>query len=72
MNYLVKCTRCRHNHGEASRVDVRDKKERGVFHQVCPKCGCRSYYNLKADGKIARFSERDQWALAPKESEVSP
>lgn len=33
---IVKCTRCKHIHSTADRVDIKGKD--GWFHSSCPKC----------------------------------
>lgn len=42
----VQCTRCKHKHNESERVGKPDTKHRYMTHMVCPRCGCKSYYNL--------------------------
>lgn len=72
MSYMVKCTRCRHKHGESQRVWVPDRNWKGSTISTCPRCACVSVYHIKTDGKLAKFSERHLWAEEPPESEVSP
>lgn len=40
----VQCTRCRNKHWESERTKV--AKKSWVHQLVCPRCGCRSYYDL--------------------------
>lgn len=49
----VKCARCRNVHQESERVRVRDKSYRGlmVFVLVCPRCGCKSFYEMTVEVK---------------------
>lgn len=44
----VKCTRCKHQTMKSTWVD-KPKKIGGVSmtEKVCPKCGCRSYYDMR-------------------------
>ncbi|WP_038907917.1 hypothetical protein [Dickeya oryzae] len=45
----IQCTRCRHKHYESNRKEKRDPKYKGslrVYNSVCPRCGCKSYYDL--------------------------
>jgi len=73
MNYMVKCTRCRHKMGESQYDWVPDKKSPMDSKTArCPRCGCSSFYHLKADGKPAKSNERHLWVQEPAESEVSP
>ena len=45
----VKCTRCRHMHAEADRISRpqprRSTGEIQVNDMVCPRCGCKNYYD---------------------------
>lgn len=45
---LVKCTHCRNKHRESKRVDVRNSKAKHfvTYDSTCPRCGCKSYYDL--------------------------
>ncbi|WP_304169651.1 hypothetical protein [Lonsdalea britannica] len=47
-NTQVKCTRCRNTHFESERVSKRDPKYKVIptFTQLCPRCGCKSFYDL--------------------------
>lgn len=36
---IVKCTRCKHIHSSADRIDIKGKD--GWFHSSCPKCSGR-------------------------------
>ncbi|WP_081986684.1 hypothetical protein [Chitinibacter sp. ZOR0017] len=40
----VSCTRCRNKHLESERIQVPAKN--GMSHLVCPRCKCRSYFDL--------------------------
>lgn len=45
----VKCTRCRHEHMESERIE-RPRPRRStsalqIYDRVCPRCGCKSYYD---------------------------
>ncbi len=53
----VKCTRCRNNHLKSERKDVLDPKAKDfiTYNSTCPRCGCKSYYNL---------SPKDAWCWA--------
>lgn len=46
----VKCTRCRNEHRESERIQHpwprRSTSEIQVGDLVCPRCGCKSYYDL--------------------------
>ena len=44
----IKCTRCRHKMTESDLVEKRTKKSMslGYAFNVCPRCGCQSYYDL--------------------------
>lgn len=44
----VKCTRCRNKHMESERPEIRDPQYKGmrVFTRVCPRCGCKNFYEL--------------------------
>lgn len=46
----VKCTRCRHTHAESDRVrrplPRRSTSELQMDEWVCPRCGCKSFYDL--------------------------
>lgn len=41
----VQCTRCKNKHMESARVRKYDQKN-GMTLLVCPRCSCKSYYNL--------------------------
>ncbi|RIX47462.1 MAG: hypothetical protein D3M94_07255 [Rhodocyclales bacterium GT-UBC] len=45
----VQCCRCRNKHMESERVSVPDSKYKNlsISHAVCPKCGARSYFDLR-------------------------
>lgn len=45
----VKCTRCRHECMESEWVEKRIPTSHGIGMSVyvCPKCGCKSYYNMQ-------------------------
>ncbi len=40
----VQCTRCRNYHKESERISV---PANGVNHLVCPRCSCKSFYDLR-------------------------
>ncbi|TAN12925.1 MAG: hypothetical protein EPN34_03110 [Burkholderiaceae bacterium] len=48
-NLQIKCTRCRHAHTEADRIERprprRSTSELQVYDRVCPRCGCKNYYD---------------------------
>ena len=47
---IVKCCRCRNKHLHSERVSVPSTKFGfGVNDLVCPRCSCRSYYELKQE-----------------------
>lgn len=45
----LKCTRCRHVHTEADRISLprprRSTSEIQMSDMVCPRCGCKNYYD---------------------------
>lgn len=43
----VECCRCRNKHMESERVCKPNGKFKALTELVCPKCGARSYYNLR-------------------------
>ena len=43
---LCKCTRCKHTHNESERVHVPHKSEPDMHELVCPKCRCKSFYDM--------------------------
>ena len=43
----VKCTRCKHQCMESAWVDKPLKGFDGVTEKTCPKCGCRSYFDMR-------------------------
>lgn len=45
----VQCTRCRNKHMESTRVAKPSKVIRGLGAEdlCCPRCGCRSYYDMR-------------------------
>lgn len=43
----VQCCRCKNKHNESERVSKPDTKHRYLSHKVCPRCGARSYYDLR-------------------------
>ncbi|WP_185019858.1 hypothetical protein [Pseudomonas brassicacearum] len=47
----VQCTRCRNKHLHTDRTSVPNTTISGMRDLVCPRCNCRSYYSLDADGK---------------------
>lgn len=44
----IKCTRCRHQCMHSELLDKPCKKTSGIamYQKVCPKCGCKSYYDM--------------------------
>lgn len=44
----VKCSRCRNIHLMSERERKQDKKYKDLllFDSVCPRCGCKTYYEL--------------------------
>lgn len=44
-NRPIKCTRCRHKHTEADLIERRSTSVAGLIDMVCPRCGCKSYYD---------------------------
>ena len=42
----VKCTRCRHACMESDWIDVPSKRYGGCTEKTCPRCGCKSYYDM--------------------------
>lgn len=45
----VECCRCRNVHMVSERVSAPDFKFRGLSSLVCPRCGARSYYDLRPE-----------------------
>jgi len=45
MSIPVQCTRCRNRHEESDRIPKRLDKH--MSELVCPRCGCKSYYDLR-------------------------
>lgn len=45
----VKCTRCRHKTMESAWLDKPEGNSVGISMSVktCPKCGCKSYYDMR-------------------------
>lgn len=43
----VKCTRCHHSCMESEWLDVPSKRYGGCTEKTCPRCGCRSYYDMR-------------------------
>ncbi len=50
-NTPVKCTRCKNTHKRGDRVEKRNLQLKGVmaFDLVCPRCGCKSFYDLSRE-----------------------
>jgi len=44
---LVKCTRCRHQCMESEWIDIPHPKIKSMTEATCPKCGCKSYYDMR-------------------------
>jgi DNA-directed RNA polymerase subunit RPC12/RpoP len=42
----VQCTRCRNKHMESERKSVR-RKNSIISDLVCPRCGCKSFYDMR-------------------------
>ena len=42
----VKCTRCRHACDLSDWLNVPHKKFSGCTEKACPRCGCKSYYDM--------------------------
>ena len=42
----IKCTRCRHACMESAWLDVPSKKYGSCTEKTCPRCGCKSYYDM--------------------------
>lgn len=49
LDILVKCTRCRHQCMESQWKWKNTGSSGGIFtsQAVCPKCGCKSYYDMR-------------------------
>lgn len=45
-NITCKCTKCRFIHLESTRVSVPHKSGPGMSELVCPKCNCRSFFDM--------------------------
>lgn len=43
---ICKCTRCKNTHMESSRVSVPYKSDPAMHELVCPKCRCRSFFDM--------------------------
>ena len=41
---LVQCTRCKNQHHASKRISKRGRN--GMYDLVCPKCNCKSYYDM--------------------------
>ena len=46
MSAPVKCTRCRHACVLSDWLDVPHKKFAGCTEKACPRCGCKSYFDM--------------------------
>lgn len=44
----VQCVRCRNKHSESERTPQPVKGSAGVTQLVCPRCRCKSYFDLRA------------------------
>lgn len=44
---LVRCTRCTFRHMESERVQKVRKTNIAVSDLVCPRCGCKSYFDMR-------------------------
>jgi hypothetical protein len=55
---MVQCCRCRNKHALQDRVQVRSSdpifKGCVAYDEVCPRCQCRTYYQLDEAGKPRR------------------
>lgn len=45
-DHPIKCTRCKHKCNYSDLEERYSKKYGGCTELVCPRCGCRSYYDL--------------------------
>lgn len=43
---ICKCTRCKSPHVESNRISVPSKSIPGMEELVCPKCNCRSFFDI--------------------------
>lgn len=67
-NIPVKCTRCKHQCLESDWLDKWNKK--GWTDKVCPKCGCKSYYDMRpAVAWCWRDGEIEYGDSAPKDND---
>lgn len=44
MDHFCKCSRCKNVHRESERVNGTSRD--GITDVVCPRCGCREYYDM--------------------------
>ena len=56
MKLQIKCCRCKHVHTEEDRVNSPDRQYANMVNKVCPRCGARPYFLLRADGSLANSS----------------
>ena len=45
-DFPIRCTRCKHKCNYSDLEERSSKKYGGCIELVCPRCGCRSYYDL--------------------------
>lgn len=43
----VRCCRCKHRHNESERILKRRRDEPSIREWVCPRCGARSYFDMR-------------------------
>lgn len=46
IDIICKCTRCKNTHLESERISVPHKSSSEMSDLVCPKCSCRSFFNM--------------------------
>ena len=67
---VVKCTRCKHTHSSADRVDI-DGRD-GWFHSSCPKCSGRITIELTMLEYEIEVSKQQKRYPALKGEEIRP
>ena len=50
------CTRCKNKHLESERKSVQDKKFSFASDLVCPRCGCKNFYDITPAKAWCRMS----------------
>lgn len=51
-NRMCQCTRCRNKHLESERIEEPRKGDAFASEMCCPRCRCRSYYDITpAEGR---------------------